>query len=894
MMNPEQFEVWYIKNQITDKGKKKIESIRNSQPVRRVKSGKKNVSGIYPSRKMGVSIQFESHKLELSFIYLAEHDPKVIEFFDQPSFVELDYIGTIRGGKKKRKVFQYTPDFFTIEESSAGWVECKTEEELQKLSLADPERYCKDENGYWRCPPGEEYAKAYNLKFYVFCSDQIDWVLLRNLKFLEAYFEHHAHANNDSIAKLISIVEQEPAILLQDLLERAEELAITSDSVYSMIAAGSLYVDLKKYVLAEPLYTHVFTDAEKAAAYVYFTSSNNDCVANEISSVELEIGKSVVWDGRDWEIINTGNTMITIRSAKNVIDLTYDQFESYVKQGKLKGINQSILSHPEVHEAFLKASKEECRKANERFQIIQPYLEGQIVEKPTVPSRTIRYWLSKYRLYDQIYGNGFIALLPKDHEKGNRTKRLLFETQDLMAKWIEAHYETFKQKKIAEVYGDFLLECNAKGIKGCSYKTFVKAVRLRPTHEQTKKRQGEKAAYRFESYYLEYHLSTVRHGDRPFEIGHIDHTELEIELIDSHTKKNLGRPWATFLTDGCTRKFLAIYVSFDPPSYRSCMMVLRECVKRWSRLPETVVVDGGKEFSSVYFETVLSAFKSAKKQRPASKARFGSVCERIFGMTNTRFIDNLTGNTQITKNVRQITKKNNPKKLAIWTYGKFTERLKQFVYEVYDQMSHPALGGQSPQEAYLLSMKRCGDRPWMMIPYNETFRILTLPTSDKGTAKVEPGKGFKNNYIYYWSDAFRNPEVEGMQVPIRYEPYNLGIAYAYVNKRWTQCISDYYAVFNGKTEKQIQIATKELKKKFQNHTQQFKINIKILADFLRDCDSDELLLQQMKDQEVHQNVKVIPGGKESKNNNMQDYVKKVTIDFDVEAEFDIQERYGEF
>ena len=38
----------------------------------------------YPSRKMGVTIQFEDHRVELAGIYEMEHDATVLEYFDQP------------------------------------------------------------------------------------------------------------------------------------------------------------------------------------------------------------------------------------------------------------------------------------------------------------------------------------------------------------------------------------------------------------------------------------------------------------------------------------------------------------------------------------------------------------------------------------------------------------------------------------------------------------------------------------------------------------------------------------------------------------------------------------------------------------------------------------------
>ena len=43
------------------------------------------------------------------------------------------------------------------------------------------------------------------------------------------------------------------------------------------------------------------------------------------------------------------------------------------------------------------------------------------------------------------------------------------------------------------------------------------------------------------------------------------------------------------------------------------MIILRECVYRHNRLPQIVVVDGGKEFDSVCFETLLARYERTKK-----------------------------------------------------------------------------------------------------------------------------------------------------------------------------------------------------------------------------------------------------------------------------------------
>lgn len=43
------------------------------------------------------------------------------------------------------------------------------------------------------------------------------------------------------------------------------------------------------------------------------------------------------------------------------------------------------------------------------------------------------------------------------------------------------------------------------------------------------------------------------------------------------------------------------------------MMILRECVRRHGQLPQIVVIDGGPEFQSTYFEALLARYECIKK-----------------------------------------------------------------------------------------------------------------------------------------------------------------------------------------------------------------------------------------------------------------------------------------
>ena len=641
---------------------------------------------------------------------------------------------------------------------------------------------------------------------------------------------------------------------------------VSADDIYTLIVREEIYLDLSNSLLAEPNKCFIFHDTQIAKAHSLMTasfSSDSDMVSPVI---DLTVGTSIYWDGKALTIVHVGDTEIMFRGEKeNLIQLKRSEFEALVQQGKITNLtsNEPQTISSEGWEKFYKASPEDTAEALRRYEVIKPYLAGIKPEKEIISPRTIRDWKAKYLAAQQKEGCGYLGLLSHRKAKGNRQRKLPEATVNMMGEFIEQQYETLKQKSKWSVYCSLREACEEKGVIAPSYKTFSQQIQKRAGYKQTLKRKGRRAAYAESTFYWELNRTTPRHGDRPFEIGHIDHTQLDVELLCSRTGRSLGRPWVTFLIDAYSRKLLAVYLTFDSPSYRSCLMVLRLCVQRHGRLPQTIVVDNGAEFHSTYFETLLATFECTKKHRPAAKGRFGSVCERLFGTNNTQFINNLAGNTQIMKNVRQVTKSVNPKNQAVWTLGKLYEYLSLWAYEVYDTEDHPSLG-QSPREDFSQGMIQSGNRNHKLIPYDKNFKILTLPTTKTGKAKVQQSRGVKINSIYYWSNLFRNPEVENTSVPIRYDPFNVGIAYAYVQGQWAECISQYYSEFQGHSEREIKLATSELRKRQRKNNKQSKISAKKLAEFISSIEAEEILLEQrLHDTEASDVLRVINGGKSS-------------------------------
>src|SRR5262249_9242381 len=126
--------------------------------------------------------------------------------------------------------------------------------------------------------------------------------------------------------------------------------------------------------------------------------------------------------------------------------------------------------------------------------------------------------------------------------------------------------------------------------------------------------------------------------------------------------------------------------------------------------------------------------------------------------------------------------------------------------------------------------------------------------------KVIAGRGVKIHYLFYWCEAFRNPQIEGTQVAVRYDPYDAGKAWASVNHRWFECHSEYFAVFQGRSEKELLLATQELRARRSRHSMRFRVNVKQLATFLQSVEAEEALLKQrLSDREAHRLIAAVQG-----------------------------------
>ena len=70
-------------------------------------------------------------------------------------------------------------------------------------------------------------------------------------------------------------------------------------------------------------------------------------------------------------------------------------------------------------------------------------------------------------------------------------------------------------------------------------------------------------------------------------------------------------------------------------------------------------------------------------------------------------------------------------------------------------------------------------------------------------------------------------------MPVRYDPFDMGTAYAYVDGQWVRCISEHYALLQGRSEREVRYASLELrrqKQQYANHITTVESVIESITD----------------------------------------------------------------
>lgn len=149
------------------------------------------------------------------------------------------------------------------------------------------------------------------------------------------------------------------------------------------------------------------------------------------------------------EIANVGDEYLSLLNDDGSIsDLPLPTLDLLIRQGRIRALGGAATDpQSDVASPLSKANEPDFAIANYRFSLIRERNNPHLVdEKHIVPQRTLRHWARSYRDAQEIHGNGYVGLLPKTAQRGNRTPRLSAASMEMLMRFIEEDYESLKQK----------------------------------------------------------------------------------------------------------------------------------------------------------------------------------------------------------------------------------------------------------------------------------------------------------------------------------------------------------------------------------------------------------------------------------------------------------------
>jgi putative transposase len=271
----------------------------------------------------------------------------------------------------------------------------------------------------------------------------------------------------------------------------------------------------------------------------------------------------------------------------------------------------------------------------------------------------------------------------------------------------------------------------------------------------------------------------------PLERAEIDHTHLDLFVVDDKTSLPLGRPYVTACIDSYTRCILGIYVGFNPPSYQSVAACLKDCflpkinlreeypgiVNEWAAhgVMRQLVVDGGQEFYSKSLEQVCLSLGIEWCAAPRREPWFKGKIERFFGTFNRGIAHGIPGTT-----FSNIFEKDDydPSKHAVVTFSTLKWIVRKWIADVYHQEIHRSLQ-TTPARMWASSI-----RPEDIRLPDESTQLDAI--MGRIYRRVLTHKGIEFEGLFYSSPELNDLRIQGganLEVEIRVDESDIGLIY---------------------------------------------------------------------------------------------------------------------
>ena len=383
---------------------------------------------------------------------------------------------------------------------------------------------------------------------------------------------------------------------------------------------------------------------------------------------------------------------------------------------------------------------------------------------------TIYDWRRRYETSRRVS-----SLLPR--QVGRPVGRTLLDPQVgvIIDRQIQGFYLSRTRPRLTDLLGRIHAECHVAGLRKPAWRTVKRRVDDVNARDMVLRREGFAAAKALDP------VIGVYEAALPLDVVQIDHTVVDVFVVDEINRQVIDRPVLTLAIDVCTRMVAGYYVGLDDPSTTRTGVTFAQSVfdkGKWlvdrnldlpwpvAGLPRVVHVDNGSDFRSHDFSSALEDFGVEVVYRPIARPHFGGHIERLIG-TTMGALHLLPGTTF--SNVQQRGEYPSEARAAL-TLGELDVWLAHEILGKYHNRVHSAL--KRPPAAVWSEL---APKARLRMPGDRlAFLAHLLPSQWRRVRR----DGVHLFGIRYWADALTRfiGRVEG-KLQVRYDPRDLSRIY---------------------------------------------------------------------------------------------------------------------
>jgi len=406
-------------------------------------------------------------------------------------------------------------------------------------------------------------------------------------------------------------------------------------------------------------------------------------------------------------------------------------------------------------------------EAQRRAAAIAPLaaLEGVSISAAREAGRTLG--LSERTIYGLLRrwhrsGGLVTSLAPRPSAGGRGKGRLTAAAERVVTEAIRDEYLS-KQKKPAEAVVRAVRErCRAAGITPPAANTVRARVRRVRADKAARVREGSGSAAARRLTPVVGHTPSAT---RPMAVLQVDHTPVDLILVDETWRKPIGRPWLSVAIDTYSRCVAGLHLSYEAPSATVAGLCIAHAVldkavylrglgidADWpcQGRPGEVFVDNGSEFHSAAFERGCQQHGIALRFRPQGAPHWGGIVERLVG-TAMAMVHELPGTTFANPGERG---EYDSDTAACLTLAELERWLVLAVTGSYHNAVHGGLG-EPPLARWRHGVAEHGAPPAVADP--QAFMVDFLPVLRRRVTR----EGIVADHIAYYADLCRRTTPAG-------------------------------------------------------------------------------------------------------------------------------------